>query len=68
MILLKQIEQYRAESETEAKNFIEKIGQEQHANGYKLTKSSSTYKNKKIKGEIVDEFYLVEITKSYDYE
>lgn len=68
MFLLKQVETYRVETDKEAKDFIEKVTKEQFENGYKLTKSSSTYKTHKTKGEIDDEWYQVEVTKTYDYE
>ena len=66
MILLQQTDKYRAESETEAKDFIAKISDEQYSNGYKLVENSCKYKNKKMKGEIIDEWYEVIIKKSYE--
>lgn len=66
MILLQQTDKYRAESEKEAREYIEKVVSDQYSNGYKLTESGMKYKNKKMKGEIIDEWYEVVIKKSYE--
>lgn len=66
MILLQQTDKYRAESEKEAREYIEKVVSDQYSSGYKLTESGMKYKNKKMKGEIIDEWYEVVIKKSYE--
>lgn len=63
--LVKTTEQYRAESEQEAKNFIEE--QKKNKN-YTVDKYSSEYKCTKAKGEVVDEWYRVSIVKSFTSE
>lgn len=66
--LVQEIRTFRVESDLEAEALIKDFRDKQYANGYKLTNSSSKYKNKKIKGEIVDEWYLVSVTLDYDKE
>ena len=54
------VETYRVESEAEADALIEEA---RGSNMYDLTKSSITHKEIKQKGEVVDEYYLVALTK-----
>lgn len=63
--LVKTTEQYRADSEQEAKNFIE----EQKKNkSYTVGKYASEYKTVKAKGEIIDEYWRVTIVKEFTSE
>lgn len=61
--LIRTTEVYRADSENEAKAVIEEAKKTST-----VIKYNSTYKCKKQKGEIVDEWYKVEITKEWDDE
>ena len=61
--LIRTTEIYRAANEDEAKAVIEKAKRTST-----VIKYNSTYKCKKQKGEIVDEWYRVEITKEWDDE
>ena len=61
--LIRTTEVYRADNEDEAKAVIEKAKRTST-----VIKYNSTYKCKKQKGEIVDEWYKVEITKEWDDE
>jgi hypothetical protein len=63
--LIKTVETYRCDTETEAKDFIES---QRHSGIYILEKHSSEIKSRKEKGEIVDEWYRVSVTKSFDDE
>ena len=63
--LIKVTEQYRCDSEGEAKNLIEEAKQ---SHQYTVTKSSSEIKILKQKGEIVDEWRRVLITKEFNSE
>ena len=63
--LIKVTEQYRCDSEGEAKNLIEEAKQNHQ---YTVTKSSSEIKTLKQKGEIVDEWRRVLITKEFNSE
>lgn len=63
--LIKSVETYRVASEKEAKELIE---QSKADNSYTLSKYSSEYKNTKAKGEIVDEWFRVTLTKEFTSE
>ena len=65
MRLLKVVEEYRAESEQEVKEMNERFKAEAKSEGYVLNAFSYTKKEKKAKGEIVDEGYLVKVAKVY---
>lgn len=63
MKLLKQTEEYRTDSEEEAIKVIESYRQDAEEKGYVLGANGYTYKTKKAKGEIIDEAWVVKITK-----
>lgn len=63
--LLSVTENYRVDSEPEAKNLIEEA---KKANVGSLTKFSSVYKTQKQKGEVVDSWYRVSLTKEFTKE
>ena len=63
--LIKTTEQYRISSEEEAINFI---NEEKKSNKYTVSKYSSELKTTKQKGEVVDEWYRVIITKEFSEE
>ena len=65
MRLLKVVEEYRAESEQEVKEMNEKFKSEARTEGYVLNAFSYTAKEKKSKGEVIDECYVVKATKVY---
>lgn len=65
MRLLKQTDEYRAESEIEAKEMMEKFRNEAKDTGYSVGACGYTYKNKKSKGEIIDEAWIVKVVKTY---
>lgn len=54
------VETHRVESEVDADALIEEA---RNSNMYDLTKSSIAHKEVKAKGEIIDEYYLVVLTK-----
>ena len=61
--LIKTTEEYRADSSAEATELIN----EAKADGrYTLAKYSSVKKEKKAKGEIVDEYFMVTLVKVFD--
>ena len=65
MRLLKVIEEYRAESEQEVKEMNEQFKTDAHQKGYTLNSFSYAKKEKKSKGEIIDDGFLVKATKVY---
>jgi hypothetical protein len=65
MRLLKVTEEYRAESEQEVKEMNEQFKNEAKSEGYILNAFSYAKKEKKSKGEIIDDGYLVKVAKVY---
>lgn len=63
--LVNTTEVYRVESEEEATSLIEEAKQN---NSYILSKYSSTKKEKKSKGEVIDEWYHVVLVKTFGDE
>jgi len=63
--LVRSVETYRVESEAEAKRVIEEAKADK---AYTLSKYSSEYKCSKSKGEVVDEWYRVILTKDFNIE
>lgn len=64
--LIKVTEEYRADSEAEADEILNAARQEEDM--YEIKKSTKTKKQAKAKGEIVDEWFNVSITKIFDSE
>lgn len=64
--LIRTTEVYRIDSENEAKEFIE--SQKKNATTYTVSKYSSEYKEKKVKGEVEDLWYRVTIVKDFNDE
>lgn len=65
MLLLERTFKYRAESEEEVKQFIEEQKEKAIENRYTIKKYSSTHKEKKAKGEVIDEGYELVITTTH---
>ncbi len=63
--LTRVIETYRCDSEEEAKRLIE---ESKGSHQYSVIKSTDEIKNTKQKGEIVDEWHRVTITKDFNNE
>lgn len=59
--LLKTTEVYKVNDETEAVELIDQYKNNQHVEGYTLTKSGYILKNKKVKGEIIDSWAVVTV-------
>jgi hypothetical protein len=65
MEILKVTEEYRVNLEEEVKQLNEKMKSEATEKGYILNAFSYVKKEKKSKGEIIDEGYLVKAVKVY---
>jgi hypothetical protein len=65
MIRLEQTTKYRCDTENEAKEQIENFRNEAREKGYLIKKIGYEYKNKKAKGEIIDECYVLSVTAIY---
>jgi hypothetical protein len=63
--LLETTENYRVDSEEEAKQLIEEAKKGDY---YTLKKYTTQYKEKKIKGEVADSWYRVTLVKSFTEE
>lgn len=63
--LIQTTEVYRVDSEAEAKALIEEVKEEGISN---LKKYNCEYKNQKAKGEIIQEWYRVTLTKAFTDE
>ena len=59
---LKVTEEFRVETEAEAKTAVENFQREGLEKGFSITKWSADYKTKKSKGEIIDNGYLLKVT------
>lgn len=66
--LIKETLTFHIDSEEEAMQTVENYKANQMAEGYTLLKYKNDYKSKKDRktGEIVDEWWIVEITKGYE--
>lgn len=60
--LIKSQNEYRLETMTDVEEFHQKMQQEAADNGYTLSTFSWTKREKKEKGEIVDEWFIVKVT------
>jgi len=63
--LISVVENYRVDTEQEAINMIQEA---KDSNQYALPKYSSQYKERKQKGEVVDAYWKVSLTKVFDDE
>lgn len=66
MDLIKRVESYRVASEDAAIQTIQDFREKQAEGGYTLTKSSYVLKVKRMKGEIVDSYYIVTVELNYE--
>lgn len=63
--LVRRVETYRVDTESEAKAFIEA---QKNSDEYELTKYASEHRERKVKGEIEDEWFKVVLTKDFNSE
>lgn len=65
MLILKETCEYRVDTEEQAKEAMEILRDSAAAKGYTIGSCGYTKKEKKAKGEIIDEGYLVKCVKIY---
>lgn len=65
MKLLKKTEEYRVESDVEARQMIDDCRTEAIEKGYAIAAAGYTHKEKKMKGEIIDSCEIVKIVKVF---
>lgn len=58
-------EVYRIDTEEEVKEFIEDMKDKAREEGFSLKSYSSTYKEKKMKGEVIDSCWQTKIVKNF---
>ena len=64
-MLIKQTDEIMVSTEEEAAALIQSFKDRAGSEGYEIANYSSTHKEKKSKGEVVDEYYIVKITKKW---
>lgn len=64
--LISTTEKYRIDTEDEVNDFITEEKEKANEEGYTIKAYSSTVRQKKKKGKIIDEACLVTITKEFD--
>ena len=65
MRLLKETLEYRADSEEEAKEIIERYHKDADEKGYIISAAGYTYKTKKVNKEIDDEAWVCKIVQQF---
>lgn len=65
MEIMKQTDEIKVGTDEEAKALIEKFKADSMKEGYEVISSSSTLKEKKSKGEVIDSYYIVKIVKRW---
>lgn len=63
--LMKQTDEIKVSTEDEAKALIESFKEKAANEGFEIIKYTSTLKEKKSKGEVIDSYILVTITKRW---
>lgn len=59
---------FKVDTETAAAQLIQEYKDKAREEGYDLTKYESKYRNKKVKGEIAEEWYMVTLQKDFAIE
>lgn len=65
MELLKVTQEYRVDTEEEAKEALESFRKQADEKGYILKSAGYTLKEKKSKGEVIDRGYLVKVAEEF---
>lgn len=63
--LIKQTDEITVATEEEAKALIESFKEKARTEGFEIASYSSTVKEKKSKGEVIDQWVLVKIVKKW---
>lgn len=65
MEMLKRTDEMKVYTEEEAMALIEKIKSDPDNEGYEVASHTVTLKEKKSKGEVIDAWYVVKVTKKW---
>lgn len=63
--LIKQTDEITVGTEEEAKALIESFKEKAKAEGFEIVSYSTTLKEKKAKGEVIDSYYICKIVKRW---
>lgn len=64
-IIMKQTDEIRVDTEKEAQALIDSFKEKAKNEGYELVSYTSTHKEKKSKGEVIDDYYIVKVVKKW---
>lgn len=64
--LMKQTDEIKVNTEEEAKALIENFKDKAANEGFEIISYTSTLKEKKSKGEVIDSYYIVKIIKRWE--
>ena len=64
--LMKTTDVYKVDTEEEAMNLIQEFKDNQNVEGYTVSKSGYVLKTKKSKGEIIDQWFITTIERSFE--
>lgn len=62
---MKQTDEICVDTEKEAQALIDSFKEKAKTEGFEITSYTSTHKEKKSKGEIIDDFYIVKVVKKW---
>jgi hypothetical protein len=65
-ILMKKVETYKIDTMENAEKFVETVKKDPDHDGYEVKSYKIVKKEKKSKGEIIDEWYVVEVSKVWN--
>lgn len=63
--LMKQTDEIMVDTEEQAKALIDSFKEKSREEGFEIVSYTSTLKEKKSKGEVVDAYYIVKVTKRW---
>lgn len=66
MMKIKEVTTYRVQTENDAIALIEDLKAKQNAEGYEVVKNGYDRKQKRQKGEVIDEYWLVTISRVFE--
>lgn len=64
--IMKQTDEIRVDTEEQAKALIESFKEKARQEGYEVVSYTSTLKEKKAKGEVIDSYYVVKVVKRWE--
>lgn len=65
-ILMKKVETYKIDTMENAEKFVDEVKKDPEHEGYEVKSYKIVKKEKKSKGEVVDQYFLTEVTKVWN--